>query len=403
MARRLQNERYAGAYFSWVLTKRNGVWWADGRSNKINVGRHSLATIERVQAIKALQRLDVTKAVEFGLAEADELKSADDKVLTLEEGKQIYEKHYSLAKSAGGTEKTTQSSYGNSIDQFIDYLQSIRVLTWNRVRKQHIEGFLTSLEKKGKAFGTQRKHATAVKSAINYLCEEKFLPPECNFVLRMLKPEGTSTYCWRKEEVIAILNCCQAMPDLGWVGDVCACLAYTGMRIGEAIDLRWSNLCLNDGMIRLIDERTSSRRFVGRQVRRLKTGRERIFPINEEWLPRLLAAPRHKDGFVFHGPRGGRLKDDTVRDNLTDVVLVALAKQFPTPEGDTGFAHGRLHSFRHFFCSMCANTGVPMPTVMKWLGHKDSKMVLYYYDLKDEDSRRQMRRIKLFGDVAIDS
>jgi hypothetical protein len=33
---------------------------------------------------------------------------------------------------------------------------------------------------------------------------------------------------------------------------------------------------------------------------------------------------------------------------------------------------------------------------MRWLGHKESRMVEHYYHLHDEEARRQMSRVKLF-------
>jgi integrase len=77
-------------------------------------------------------------------------------------------------------------------------------------------------------------------------------------------------------------------------------------------------------------------------------------------------------------------------------VLEPFSARFPTASGDVGFADGRLHSFRHFFCSLCANRGVPQRVVMRWLGHTESRMVEHYYHLVDEEARRQMARIKLF-------
>jgi integrase len=114
----------------------------------------------------------------------------------------------------------------------------------------------------------------------------------------------------------------------------------------------------------------------------------------------LEAIKRHTDGYVFHGPRGGRLKPDTVRRTLVREVLTPLATQFPSPEGEVGFIDGRLHSFRHFFCSLCANRGVPQQVVMRWLGHTSSDMVQLYYHLHDEEARRQMRRITLSDDAS---
>ena len=108
---------------------------------------------------------------------------------------------------------------------------------------------------------------------------------------------------------------------------------------------------------------------------------------------------RAGDGLVFHGPKGGRLKPDTVRRALIREVLAPLRERFPTPPGQVGFADGRLHSFRHYFCSTCANRGVPEQVVMQWLGHRDSAMVRHYYHLFDDEAQRQMSRLDFLGEA----
>ena len=82
---------------------------------------------------------------------------------------------------------------------------------------------------------------------------------------------------------------------------------------------------------------------------------------------------------IFRGPRGGKLKPDTVRNILIREVIKPLAERFPNPLGKKGFAAGRLHSFRHYFASMCANQGTAERVAMEWMGHADSEMVRHYY------------------------
>ncbi|HSH93242.1 MAG TPA: tyrosine-type recombinase/integrase, partial [Roseimicrobium sp.] len=107
---------------------------------------------------------------------------------------------------------------------------------------------------------------------------------------------------------------------------------------------------------------------------------------------------RHADSRVFHGPRGGVLKPDVVRIVLIRDVLTPLRKSFPGQEGNRSFKDGRLHSFRHYFCSKCARDGIDEQTVMLWLGHRDSKMVRHYFHLHDDDAQRQMNKLKTVGD-----
>ena len=121
-----------------------------------------------------------------------------------------------------------------------------------------------------------------------------------------------------------------------------------------------------------------------------------MLPIHEDLVVVLRSLPKH-DQYVFHGPRGGRLKPDTVRNVLIREVIKPLAPKYPSPEDEKGFKDGRLHSFRHYFVSMCANDNIPERVTMTWLGHRDSEMVRHYYHLHDEEARRQMARLDPLG------
>jgi len=153
-------------------------------------------------------------------------------------------------------------------------------------------------------------------------------------------------------------------------------LACTGLRIAELASLRWSDLDLGNERLKLTDE-TGRRVGPGRKRRELKSGRSRSFPIHPDLLSVLKDLPR-SDGFVFHGPRGGLLKPDTVRRILVRKVIEPLAEKFPATNGEKGFSSGRLHSFRHAFCSYCANNNLPERILMNWLGHADSQMIRRY-------------------------
>jgi integrase len=163
--------------------------------------------------------------------------------------------------------------------------------------------------------------------------------------------------------------------------------------------LRCTDIDLGRNMISLTDESTSARHRQGKKARQTKSGRSRSFPIHADLHLVLKARTAPPDRLVFHGPKGRRLKPDAVRQVLIREVLTPLAGRFPTPADQIGFVDGRLHSFRHFFCSACANNGVPKQVVMKWLGRRDSAMARYYYHLHDDEAQRQMRRLKFSGDA----
>ncbi len=176
---------------------------------------------------------------------------------------------------------------------------------------------------------------------------------------------------------------------------VIVALACTGLRIAELASLRWSDLDLKTGRLKLTDE-------TGRPVkpdnkrRELKSGRSRTFPIHADLLAAIKDLSR-RDAFVFHGPRGGRLKPDTVRRILVRDVIEPLAEQFPVADGEKGFRDGRVHSFRHAFCSNCANNGVPERMLMDWLGHANSEMIRCYYHLHNEEAQHRMNQLDFLG------
>jgi hypothetical protein len=59
-----------------------------------------------------------------------------------------------------------------------------------------------------------------------------------------------------------------------------------------------------------------------------------------------------------------------------------------------------LHNFRRFFVSQCADCGIPMATVMDWVGHDEMKMVMHYYRLRDESAQEAMTKLRTGSNVA---
>jgi integrase len=188
---------------------------------------------------------------------------------------------------------------------------------------------------------------------------------------------------------------CRNHADLAWLEGVIVGLACTGLRISELASLRWSDIDMVTNFIKLVDEGGQPKKS-SRTNRELKSGRSRMLPIHPD-LGTVLRSLAKQDQFLFHGPRGGRLKPDTVRNALIREVIEPLASKFPSPADEKGFKDGRLHSFRHYFVSTCANNNVPERVTMEWLGHQDSEMVRHYYHLHDDEARRQMARLDPLG------
>jgi integrase len=125
-------------------------------------------------------------------------------------------------------------------------------------------------------------------------------------------------------------------------------LIYTGLRAGEAFDLRWSD----------VTERAVF-------VRRSKSGRSRSVPLCAEAAQALTALPRAGAGVLTQGsPRWARA-------NWGRRVLR------PAADG-IGLHDVSMHTFRHTFASRLVATGVPIAAVQVLLGHRHISTTMRY-------------------------
>ncbi len=230
-----------------------------------------------------------------------------------------------------------------------------------------------------------------------FLCREKHISESSRISIAIPKFEDSDRYCYRKEEVNIILELCFSQVNLEWLGQLLSTLAATGIRIGEAAQLRWTDVDFENGIIHIRDERSHTRKQFAGTARTTKGKRSRTIPVHSGLIEILKSISRLRDGFLFHGPLGGRLKPDTVRNIFVRHVITPLKGQFPTPSGETGFEHGRLHSFRHYFVSECCRQGIPEARIMSWVGHRDSKILARYRHLRPEDGQEQMKGLDLIS------
>ncbi len=165
-------------------------------------------------------------------------------------------------------------------------------------------------------------------------------------------------------------------------------LAYTGMRIGEALALKWSDINLETKSIsinrRITHHKNNLRDY---ELDTPKTNSsKRVIPIDEV-MTRLLKELRtyqnwfksqntdYSDlNFVFvnynkkSNSKGYPITQKHVRMRLERILKMANIQQHVTP-----------HTFRHTHTSLLAEAGVDLVTIMERLGHKDDSITRDIY------------------------
>jgi len=377
-------------FFRWRLFQRNDVFYADGRFEHLNLGKHSLCTRDRAEAEANLRKLDHRKAIEHGMAR-DTGVNPDDQ-LTVQRGWELYLQWAQRPGVMGGVAPKTLNKYRRSSVLHSEFCVTKKIQFWNDFGKRELEAYGRALSLRY-ATRTLYFELTEVKSVLNWLMDEKHLPREASFRFPLSKPDGSDTYCYTREQVVEMLKLCEQQPDLEWLRNIILVLACTGLRIGELASLRWTDIDFEGNAIRLTDERSSKRRTDMGTARRTKGRRSRTIPLNLEARSLLSQLTREKHGKVLCGPTGRAIREDRIREKFVKFVIEPLAKQFPTPEGEFGFEHARFHSFRHYFISQAFIGGATEGEIMDWVGHRDSKTVSIYRHLRNEDAQRRMNQI----------
>src|SRR5262245_37322832 len=124
MPAKRKKEKIISRFFTWLLGTRQGLFIADGRSNHPHrVGRHSLGTRDRQEAMEQLAHLDLVKAVEFGLADRSLLSTDEERLQTLNDGQELYMKHVERPPVLGGAGKNTAKRYKAVFAKFVPFAQ----------------------------------------------------------------------------------------------------------------------------------------------------------------------------------------------------------------------------------------------------------------------------------------
>jgi integrase len=164
-------------------------------------------------------------------------------------------------------------------------------------------------------------------------------------------------------------------------GDLWLVAALTGLRRGELLGLRWTDLELDaeapllrvrrslsviGGHPRLKETKTRRPRTLHLDERTVAVFRRR-FALQAEHLAERGPAYDNRWGLVFTDRNGRHLAPETVSQDFRRTVLAA-----PVPTL-------RLHDLRHLHATLLLQAGVPVKVVSERLGHRSTQVTLEIY------------------------
>lgn len=161
-------------------------------------------------------------------------------------------------------------------------------------------------------------------------------------------------------------------------------LAFTGLRLGELVGLRWEDIDAGQGLITV--RRTFSPNGHGKlEVRATKSGRIRSVPILNELVPWLERAQAAGLDHVFTGTRGGPFDSG----NLSRAVKwEQIRDQIATfPDGRAL----RFHDLRHTFLTRLARAGNSPQNIQRVAGHASISTTELYTRSSSTDAALAVR------------
>jgi integrase len=184
-----------------------------------------------------------------------------------------------------------------------------------------------------------------------------------------------------KDEIEALVAAAATEQD----GVIYLTAAYTGLRRGELLALRWRDVDFANAAIHV--RRSLSDGAEGPP----KSGRQRTVPMMEEVAAALARLSERErctgdEELVFCGPRGGHLSGRVV------------SRDYHAARERAGLRHLRFHDLRHTFGTHAIRTA-DSREVMEWMGHEDLRTTLIYLQYKPKhDAARRLS--EAFGEPA---
>lgn len=233
-----------------------------------------------------------------------------------------------------------------------------KLLTGGRVARAESRN-----QPKGLSAKTVRNINQVISSAMNFAVAQRILAQNPCKAVALPKLEHKEMQTIPAAQLVAFLD----EAKVSGVYELYYIELATGLRRGELLGLKWEDIDLTAGVIRV---RRQVSRIDGKIVEApLKTKNAyRTVTISPQAVEVLNAQKaKTNDEYVFPSPSGGPISPDSVNNMLKRVLKRA------------GIPRVRFHDLRHTFATLALQNGVDIKTVSGMLGHFSAGFTLDTY------------------------
>jgi len=268
------------------------------------------------------------------------------------------------------------------------FLGSLKI---NKIKRNTYQNVLNTLHEKGYAHNTLTSIQAVANMIFKYALELDLIHQNPASLVKMPKKQKTIEEIENTEEEVKflekneLLEFLQIAKNHGLYLDyqMFSLLAYTGMRSGELLALKWSDINFTDSTISITKTLYNPQNNINEyELLTPKTeGSIRVIPMDpfiknmlhkhkvEQSKIKLLTGKDYLDeNFVIAKPSGHPELPQIIRFRMTRLLKKTSFNKFVTP-----------HSLRHTTTSLLIEAGIGVKEIQEILGHKDIQTTMNIY------------------------
>ncbi len=252
----------------------------------------------------------------------------------------------------------------------IDKITLLDLKEWRKWRVEHVTRRGTKIKK-----SSVNREMALLKTLFNMAVEWNWLSESPARKLKPLRGESKRMRFLTNAEISRLLSCA-----VDYLKPIIIAAISTGMRRGELLNLKWKEVDLEHGFIRVLKS---------------KNHESRDIPVNRFLSEQFesLEQSREPGGYVFCHENGDK--------------RFGIGPMFRKACAEAGIEDFRFHDLRHTAASLFASRGCDIVTLQHLLGHKSILMTQRYAHLlpdRHEKTRRIMEEFwVLLGDTINDT
>lgn len=362
---------------------------SDGRwEGRYKVGRHPETGKLIYKNVLGKTQAEVRDKLKKAIEETAGLDVVKAGQYTLGQWMDVWYENYAKLKVRPSSHQTYRGYIDNHIKPNIGTipLNKLTSLELQKFYKKllgsgRVERIESKHQPKGLSAKTVRNINQIISSALNLAIEQKLIHSNPTVSCALPKIERKEMNTLPAEQLTSFLR---EAKESG-VYELYYIALATGLRRGELLGLKWKDIDLNSGIIRV---QRQVARIDGEVVEApLKTKNSyRNIPISGDAVEILNAQKKKAAGeYVFPSPSGGPISPDSVGNMLHRVLKRA------------GLPKVRFHDLRHTFATLALQNGIDIKTVSSMLGHYSAGFTLDTYT--HVTTPAQMEAANIMGNV----